>query len=32
MSSYGKKRGGTFQKPGHTGYPNDCIFVFDPGV
>jgi len=30
MSSYGKKRGGTFQKPGHTGYPNDCIFVFDP--
>jgi hypothetical protein len=31
MSSYGKKRGGTFQKPGHTGYPGDCIFVFDPG-
>lgn len=31
MSSYGKKRGGTFQQPGHTGYPNDCIFVFDPG-
>jgi hypothetical protein len=30
MSSYGKKRGGTFQQPGHTGYPNDCIFVFDP--
>lgn len=30
MSSYGKKRGGTYQKPGHTGYPNDCIFVFDP--
>jgi hypothetical protein len=30
MSSYGKKRGGTFQKPGHTGYPDDCIFVFDP--
>ncbi len=29
MSSYGKKRGGTYQKPGHTGYPNDCIFVFD---
>ena len=29
MSSYGKKRGGTFQKPGHTGYPGDCIFVFD---
>ena len=31
MSSYGKKRGGTFQQPGHTGYPKDCIFVFDPG-
>ena len=31
MSAYGKKRGGTFQKPGHTGYPNDAIFVFDPG-
>jgi hypothetical protein len=30
MSAYGKKRGGTHQKPGHTGYPNDCIFVFDP--
>ncbi len=31
MSSYGRKRGGTYQKPGHTGYPSDCIFVFDPG-
>jgi hypothetical protein len=31
MSAYGKQRGGTFQKPGHTGYPGDCIFVFDPG-
>ncbi|MFQ5808393.1 MAG: hypothetical protein ACE5JM_02140, partial [Armatimonadota bacterium] len=30
MSSYGKLRGGTYQKPGHTGYPGDCIFVFDP--
>ncbi|MFC7000021.1 agarase [Rufibacter roseus] len=30
MSAYGKKRGGTYQKPGHRGYPNDCIFVFDP--
>jgi hypothetical protein len=30
MSSYGKKRGGTYQKPGHTGYPNDCIFALDP--
>ncbi|MFN8242104.1 MAG: agarase [Bacteroidales bacterium] len=29
MSSYGKERGGTFQQPGHTGYPNDVIFVFD---
>ena len=31
MSTYGKERGGTFQQPGHTGYPNDAIFVFDPG-
>ncbi len=30
MSSYGKHRGGTWQKPGHTGYPGDCPFVFDP--
>ncbi len=30
MSSYGKERGGTFQQPGHTGYPGDCIFVFAP--
>ena len=30
MSSYGRKRGGTYQKPGHTGYPQDAIFVFDP--
>lgn len=30
MSGYGKKRGGTYQKPGHTGYPNDCIFALDP--
>jgi len=30
MASYGHKRGGTFVQPGHTGYPNDCIFVFDP--
>ncbi|MES2980905.1 MAG: agarase [Verrucomicrobiota bacterium] len=30
MSSYGKQRGGTFQKSGHTGYPNNAIFVFDP--
>ncbi len=31
MSGYGRKRGGTYQKPGHTGYPKDAIFVFDPG-
>lgn len=30
MSAYGKQRGGTFQKPGHTGYPGDCPFIFDP--
>ncbi len=30
MSTYGRERGGTYQKPGHTGYPNDAIFVFDP--
>lgn len=30
MSSYGKERGGTYQLPGHTGYPGDAIFVFDP--
>ena len=31
MSSYGKKRGGTYQLPGNTVYPNQCIFVFDKG-
>ena len=30
MGAYGAKRGGTFQKSGHLGYPGDCIFVFDP--
>ena len=30
MSKYGSKRGGTYQKDGHIGYPNDCIPVFDP--
>lgn len=30
MSSYGRKRGGTYQLPGNTGYPNQCIFAFDP--
>jgi len=29
MSGYGKVRGGTYAVPGHTGYPNNCIFVFD---
>ncbi|MBQ3259743.1 MAG: agarase [Alistipes sp.] len=31
MSGYGKRRGGTYQRPGNTGYPNQCIFVFDKG-
>ena len=31
MSKYGDKRGGTYVQPGHKGYPNDVIFVFDPG-
>jgi len=31
MSGYGRKRGGTYQQAGHTGYPKDAIFVFDPG-
>lgn len=30
MSKYGYKRGGAHQQSGHTGYPNDAIFVFDP--
>jgi len=30
MTAYGKKRGGLYQLPGHAGFPNDCIFVFDP--
>jgi len=30
MSAYGKKRGGTYQEPGHIGYPQGCIFAFDP--
>lgn len=29
MSAYGDKRGGTYQVPGHKGYPNNVIFVFD---
>ena len=30
MSGYGKQRGRTHQEPGHTGYPDKCILVFDP--
>lgn len=30
MSEYGKVRGGTYQESGHIGYPNGCIFAFDP--
>jgi hypothetical protein len=30
MSSYGRKRGGTYQQAGHLGYPKNAIFVFDP--
>ncbi len=30
MSSYGRKRGGTYQLPGNIGYPNQTIFTFDP--
>ncbi len=30
MSGYGNKRGGTHKVPGHTGFPNSTIFVFDP--
>ncbi|MDB4500659.1 hypothetical protein N9224_00575 [Akkermansiaceae bacterium] len=30
MSAYGQKRGGTYQASGHTGYPQDCPFIFDP--
>ncbi|OYV02151.1 MAG: hypothetical protein CFE26_22365, partial [Verrucomicrobiales bacterium VVV1] len=30
MGAYGAKRGGTYQQSGHLGYPQDCIFVFDP--
>lgn len=31
MSRYGAERGGTFQLPGHIGYPEGAMFVFDPG-
>lgn len=30
MGDYGKQRGGIFVKPGHLGYPENAIFVFDP--
>lgn len=30
MSDFGKKLGGTYQLPGHTGYPDRTIFVFHP--
>ena len=30
MGSYGRKTGRVVQEPGHLGYPNRCIFVFDP--
>ena len=30
MADYGKKRGGLHDTPGHAGFPNDTIFVFDP--
>lgn len=30
MADYGKRKGGTYQQPGHTGYPDNTIFVFDP--
>jgi hypothetical protein len=31
MGTYGKQRGVTFTQPGHVGYSNDCILVFDAG-
>jgi hypothetical protein len=30
MSAYGAKRGGTYNVPGHKGYPENTIFTFDP--
>ncbi|MGN6726145.1 MAG: hypothetical protein ACTHLZ_09525 [Tepidisphaeraceae bacterium] len=30
MGKYGGHRGGTKPQAGHQGYPNECIFVFDP--
>lgn len=31
MNSYARKRGGTHEVPGHLGFPNNTMFVFDPG-
>ena len=30
MGTYALKHGDTLQEPGHTGFPNKCIFVFEP--
>jgi hypothetical protein len=30
MSAYGAKHGGTYNVPGHKGYPENTIFSFDP--
>jgi hypothetical protein len=30
MNAYGAKRGGTYDVPGHKGYPENTLFVFDP--
>jgi hypothetical protein len=30
MNAYGAKRGGTYDVPGHKGYPQSTIFAFDP--
>jgi hypothetical protein len=30
MNAYGAKRGGTYDVPGHKGYPENTIFAFDP--
>jgi hypothetical protein len=30
MNAYGAKHGGTYNVPGHKGYPENTIFVFDP--
>jgi hypothetical protein len=30
MNAYGNKHGGTYNVPGHKGYPENTIFAFDP--